>query len=192
MPISGRLQSRGYFRDLPTLRTARVIDELTVRFCQRFLAKADRTADQMLQAARSGKRHGIEAGQAAHSSTPAAIRLANAALDNLGELRADYADFLQTRYQPVWAHNSREALFIRQLGQRPHVTCATYRPYAENMPDEAVANIALCLIQQASQLFGRQIERWEQDLPRAGATSGLTTHAEQLISLRTPAAASPA
>ncbi len=189
MPTPGRPQSRGNVRAFPSDQTARAIHELTGRFCQRFLAKADGTADQMLQAARSGKRHIIEAGQVAPASTPAAMRLANVALASLGELRADYADFLQTRYQPVWAHDSREARFIRQLGQRPHVTCATYRPYAENMPAEAVANIALCLIQQASQLLGRQIAQWEQDLPRSGATRRLTTLAQQEFFLGSPAAA---
>jgi len=189
MPTPGRPQSRGHVRAFPSYQTARAIHELTGRFCQRFLAKADRTADQMLQSARSGRRHIIEAGQAAPAYTPAAIRLANVALASLGELRADYADFLQTRYQPVWAHDSREALFVRQLGQRPQVTCATYRPYAENMPAEAVANIALNLIQQASQLLGRQIERWEQDLPRVGATHGLTTLAQQQLFLRMSAVA---
>jgi len=49
------LQKTGNYRALHAYRKAEVLYDFTFRFCEKFLAKGDRTRDQMIQAARSGK-----------------------------------------------------------------------------------------------------------------------------------------
>ncbi len=48
------------YEDLLSFRKARIVYDGTAQFCQRFLEKRDRTYDQMVQAARSGKQNILE------------------------------------------------------------------------------------------------------------------------------------
>ena len=55
------LRPQTKWEDLYFYRKADVLYQLTVVFCQRFLPKfGDRTVDQMVQAARSGKQNIVE------------------------------------------------------------------------------------------------------------------------------------
>jgi hypothetical protein len=59
----------GGYEELLSFRKARIVYDGTVRFCERFLEKRDRTRDQMVQAARSGKQNIIEGSQASDTSS---------------------------------------------------------------------------------------------------------------------------
>ena len=50
------LKHRGNYKALLTFKKATVIYDLTYHFCTKYLSKGDRTVDQMIQAARSGKK----------------------------------------------------------------------------------------------------------------------------------------
>ena len=76
---------------------AEVVYDLTFRFCQRFLTKGDRTIDQMVQAARSGKQNIVEGSKASGTSKEMEIKLTNVARASLEELLIDYYDFLRVR-----------------------------------------------------------------------------------------------
>jgi hypothetical protein len=54
------IPAHGGYRKLLSYQRAEVIYDATVRFCSRFLSPRDRTTDQMVQAARSGKQNIIE------------------------------------------------------------------------------------------------------------------------------------
>ena len=51
----GFIPPHGRYRALLSYRKAEAIYDLTYHFCQRWLRRGDRTIDQMVQAARSGK-----------------------------------------------------------------------------------------------------------------------------------------
>ena len=53
-------QNNNLYRNLIAYRKAVVIYDLTYHFCERFIAIGDRTKDQMVQAARSGKQNIVE------------------------------------------------------------------------------------------------------------------------------------
>ena len=75
-----------------------VLYQLTVVFCKRFLPKyGDRTVDQMVQAARSGKQNIVEGLADGVTSTEMTIKLLNVARASLAELREDYLDYLRAR-----------------------------------------------------------------------------------------------
>jgi four helix bundle protein len=54
----------GGYENLLSFQKARIVYDGTVRFCERFLEKRDRTRDQMVQAARSGKQNILEGSRA--------------------------------------------------------------------------------------------------------------------------------
>ena len=106
----------GGYENLLSFRKARIVYDGTVRFCEPFLDKRDRTREQMVQAARSGKQNIIEGSQASGTSKEIEIKLMNVARASLEELLEDYRDFLRVRGLPLWDKNSREACFVRGLG----------------------------------------------------------------------------
>jgi len=62
----------------------------------------------------------------------------------------------------LWAKDSREALFVRQLGARRNVSYETYKTYVESRPADVVANILICLIHQTNYLLDQQIRALEK------------------------------
>ena len=107
---SGRMiQPRGDYQNLLSYQKSDVIYQITYRFCEKYLTKGDRTVDQMVQAARSGKQNIIEGNRAAPTSKETEIKLTNVARASLEELLEDYRDFLRVRDLAVWNKQSREA-----------------------------------------------------------------------------------
>src|SRR5215212_2350501 len=111
----GFLPPRGNYRALLSYQKAEVVYDLTFRFCHRFLARGDRTIDQMIQAARSGKQNIAEGSKAAATSSEMEIKLTNVARASLEELLVDYQDFLRVRDLRLWDKDSKEARFVRTL-----------------------------------------------------------------------------
>jgi len=62
------IQSRGDYQTLLSFQKAEVVYDITFRFAQKFLSKGDRTVDQMIQSARSGKQNILEGSKAAMTS----------------------------------------------------------------------------------------------------------------------------
>jgi len=87
----------GGYEDLLSFQKARIVYDGTVRFCERFLERRDRTVGQMVQAARSGKQNILEGSQASGTSKETEIKLINVARASLEELLEDYRDFLRVR-----------------------------------------------------------------------------------------------
>jgi four helix bundle suffix protein len=165
---SGFIPDHGGYQKLLSYRKAEVIYDLTFGFCGRFLGKGDRTRDQMVQAARSGKQNIAEASQASGTSKEAEIKLTNVARASLEELLIDYRDFLRVRQLACWEKTSKEARFVRRLGARPEESYERYRKFCETRTAEVVANIALCLIHQANYLLDRQLRQLEQAFLKEG------------------------
>ena len=164
----GFLPPHGNYRGLLSFQKAEVVYDITFRFCHKFLAKGDRTIDQMIQAARSGKKNILEGSKASVTSKETELKLTNVARASLQELLDDYLDFLRARDLSIWTKDSKEARYVRKLGCKPQQTYEDYRQFCETRPPEVVANIALCLIHQTNYLLDRQIQRLEQDFIKEG------------------------
>ncbi|HAD04779.1 MAG: four helix bundle protein [Desulfuromonadales bacterium GWD2_61_12] len=156
------LPPRGDYQTLLSYQKSEIVYQLTYRFCARFLKRGDRTIDQMVQAARSGKQNIVEGSKAATTSKEMEIKLTNVARASLEELLEDYRDFLKVRDFPIWNKNSREALYVRKLGHDSPVSYDSYRVFVDTRPAEVVANIAICLIHQANYLLDRQLKGLEK------------------------------
>jgi four helix bundle suffix protein len=177
MKDAGFIPAHGNYRSLFSYQKAEVVFDITACFCRRFLDKRDRTVDQMVQAARSGKQNIAEGSQASGTSTEMEIKLTNVARASLEELRVDYEDYLRIRGLRIWPKDSREATYIRKLTRSGPVSYETYRPFCESRPAEVVANIALCVIHQANYLLDRQLRRLEEAFVARGGIRERMTRA---------------
>jgi len=68
----GFIPSHGGYEKLLSFQKARIVFDATAYFCDRYIDKRSRTHDQMVQAARSGKRNILEASQASVPSRESA------------------------------------------------------------------------------------------------------------------------
>jgi four helix bundle suffix protein len=164
----GFIPPSGGFRELKAYKASEIIYDITFRFTDRFLRKSDRTVDQMIQAARSGKQNIAEGSRASAVSKETEIKLTNVARASLEELLLDYEDFLRVRDLPLWSKNSKEASFARNLGRQANSSYETFREFVETRSADVVANIAICLIHQANYLLNQLIKKQEKDFVEEG------------------------
>ncbi len=99
------IPKHGGYRNLKTFQIARLVFDITVRFCERFIDAKSRTRDQMVQAARSGVQNIAEGSQASGTSKKTELKLTNVARASLEELLLDYEDFLRQRNLAIWPYN---------------------------------------------------------------------------------------
>ena len=175
--MAGFIPPHGRYEDLLSFRKARIVYDGTVRFTQRFLDKRDRTVDQMIQAARSGKQNILEGCMASGTSKETEIKLVNVARASLEELLEDYRDFLRTQSHPQWEKNSSEALFVRNIGARADVSYQSWQTYIDTRPPAIVANILICLIHQTNYLLDQQFRAPEKVFLTEGGLCERMTHA---------------
>ena len=144
------LPPRGDYRTLLSFQKAEIVYDITFRFAHKFLDKKDRTIDQMIQSARSGKKNILEGSKAGLTSKETEIKLTNVARSSLEELLDDYRDYLRARDLVIWDKDSKESQYVRELGRKMPLSFEDYREFVESRSAEVVANIAICLIHQTN------------------------------------------
>lgn len=174
---TGFIPPHGGYENLLSYRKALIVYDATRIFCDRFLDKRDRTIDQMVQAARSGKQNIIEGSIASGTSKEMEIKLVNVARSSLEELLEDYRDSLRTARAALWDKHSKEASFVRKLGRQPDESIESYREFFQTRPADVFANIVICLIHQANYLLDRQIRQLEQAFLKEGGLRERMTRA---------------
>lgn len=156
------------WKDLYFYRKSDTLFQLTVEFCHRFLpAYGDRTVDQMIQAARSGKQNIVEGSEDGQTSSEMEIKLLNIARGSLQELRADYNDYLNTRHLTSWPANSKRQQRLREFCHS-HNDYSDYEPFVNKMSDEEMANMALTLCHQTDKMMCAYIEKLEKQFVTEG------------------------
>src|SRR3974390_2731253 len=100
---TGFLPPHGNNQGLLSFQKAEVVYDITFRFAHKHLAKGDRTIDQMIQSARSGKKNLLEGSKAAVTSKETEIKLTGVARASLEEVLDDYRDYLRVREHGEWA-----------------------------------------------------------------------------------------
>ncbi len=162
------LKPRGDYQTLLSFQKAEVVYDITFRFAHKFLSRGDRTIDQMIQSARSCKQNILEGSKAATTSKEMEIKLTNVGRASLEELLADYRDYLRVRDLTLWPKDSKEALYVRDLGRTSPQTFEVYREFIETRPAEVIANIAICLIHQTNYLLDQQLKTLEKEFVEQG------------------------
>ncbi len=167
-PPEGFTPKHGGYRDLLSYQKAEIIYDGTVYFTNRFFHPYDRTVEQMVQAARSGKQNIVEASMASATSKESEIKLTNVAKASLEELLIDYEDFLRTRKLPIWDKEHPLTVRFRQLNRTRNATYQTFIKAIENEKPEICANSMICLIKIATYLLAKQIQSLEKDFLEHG------------------------
>ena len=155
------------YKKLLSYQKSDIIFQITYFFCNNFLSKGDRTVDQMIQAARSGKQNIIEGCAASTTSAKTEIKLVNVAKASLRELLEDFEDFLKTRNKRQWEKGSVEYETMRRLG-REHNDADYFMAIVKTRPAETIANMAIILINQADYLLYRQLQQLSADFMKNG------------------------
>lgn len=166
----GIIKQTGDYKNLLTYQKADVIYQITFYFSHRFLSPGDRTIDQMIQAARSGKQNIIEGCAASATSAKTELKLLNVAKSSLKEVLEDYEDYLKTRNHRIWEPGSKEFEAMRRLGGTEN-SAKFYMEMISTRPPETIANMAIILLKQADYLLFRQLRRLEQDFIENGGFS---------------------
>ncbi len=165
------IPKHGGYRKLRSFQVAQQVYDLTVEFCDRFIEKRSRTHDQMVQAARSGVQNIAEGSMASATSKKTELKLTGVARASLEELLLDVEDFLRQRGLKQWRKDDPRALEVRRR-YRSDKSDQSDRSDASDRSDmsdpETAANTLVCLINQASYLLGRQLEKLEQQFLEEG------------------------
>lgn len=166
----------GGYKNLLSYQKAKIVYDATVFFCSRFLKKNDRTYDQMIQAARSGKQNIIEGSQASGISKKTELKLTNVARASLEELLEDYRDFLRIRNIDEWSRDHSYTLKMRKLHKQPDAGYETFREYIEHHDPAISANVIIGMIKLTNYLLDRQLATLENEFIENGGMLERMTH----------------
>ena len=162
------LPQKGFYKDLIIYQKAECICDLTYHFCHRFLDQyKDRTLDQMVQAARSGKQNIVEGTAASATSKETEIKLLNVAKASHQELLEDYKDYLTHHDLKIWEKGEPRYEKLREVCSK-HNDRKFYMKDIDKRSDEAIANICITLICQEDIMLHNYIERLKLRFLQAG------------------------
>lgn len=161
------LPQKGNYQGLLVYKVSESIYDITYYFAHTYLERGDRTIDQMIQAARSGKQNIVEGSAASTTSAETEIKLMNVARASLRELLEDYGDFLRVRGMELWAVEDERCQKAR-LAIRQHSDSAYYREAIRQRSPQTIANIAITMIHQEDVLLRRLIDRLKHDFLEQG------------------------
>ncbi len=164
----GFIPPNGGYRTLISFQKAEIIYDGTVYFTNRFFGRYDRTINQMVQAARSGKQNIAEASMASATSKETEIKLTNVARASLEELLIDYEDFLRTKKLPIWDKEHKLTKRLRELNRTPNANYDTFKKAIENENPEICANVLRGLIIITTYLLKNQIKSLEEAFLKEG------------------------
>lgn len=166
------------YRSLYSFQKAEAIYDLTYFFLQRHISRRDRTYDQMLQAARSGKQNIAEGRSDAAASAEMEIKLYQVSIGSLHELLNDYLDYMRTRGIPIWEMSHPRMARLREVC-RTHNDTAYFMALAPRLDDEALINMIITLIHQCLAMLGKLFGLVKQDFLEKGGIK------EQMFRART-------
>ncbi len=162
------LRKASNWKELYFYQKANALYQLTFAFCERFLPKyGDRTVDQMVQAARSGKQNIIEGSEDGKTSTEMELKLLNVARSSIGELCEDYQDHIVKHHLPLWDSSHPRYSAMLTFTQK-HNTLEEYEPYFAKWSEEEMANIGLTLCHQVDALMNGYLRTLEKQFVTEG------------------------
>ena len=158
----------GSYKSLKAYQKSECVYDITYYFVEHFLDRGhDRTADQMQQAARSGKQNIVEGYSDAEGSSASHHKLTVIAKGSLEELLEDYEDYLRVHHLERWGLKHPKYIACIPLFQK-HNDSEWYRRQIENRSDEDIANIAIIVIHQTLALLRGLIDRIDRKFLEEG------------------------
>lgn len=172
--MSSFLKMQGGYRGLRVYKVAEMLYDITFHFTQSYLIRGDRTVDQMVQAARSGKQNIAEGSSASTTSAETEIKLTNVARASLQELLIDYEDYLRVRKLLKWDASHPRYESMRRFARSEEIM-REYPALLPKMNDVEIANLAITLLHQADFMLRRLLDyQQEQFLKHGGVREKMT------------------
>ena len=161
------LRKQANWEDLFFYQKSVVLYQMTFVFTKRFLQRGDRTIDQMIQAARSGKQNIVEGSADGVTSTEMELKLLNVARSSIKELKEDYEDYIVSRRLTRWGtRHERYNAMLKFC--RSHNKLEDYQPFFEKWTDEEMANIALTLCHMVDKMMTTYQKQLEEQFVKEG------------------------
>lgn len=162
------LRSQTKWAELYFYQKTDVLYQLTFIFTKQHLLQfGDRTVDQMVQAARSGKQNIVEGSEDGVTSMEMEIKLLNVARSSIHELREDYEDYLKSRELSLW--DKTHPRYERMLKFcRNHNRWEDYEKLAAKMNAEEMANTALTLCHMVDKMMISYQKKLEKEFVTEG------------------------
>ena len=170
------LPQGGGYKKLRAYKVVEIIYDLTYQFTRTYLDYGDRTVDQMVQAARSGKQNIAEGSAASMTSRETEIKLTNVAKASLEELLVDYEDYLRVHKLTKWNEQHPRYVKMREYAQTEQFYCE-YATLINKLDKEAFCNLCITLINQATYLLRRLLERQQRMFVEQGGIREQMTRA---------------
>jgi len=164
----GFIPKHGGYERLITYQKAEIIFDGTKYFTNKYLQRYDRTIDQMVQAARSGKQNIVEASMASGTSKETEIKLTNVARASLEELLIDYKDFQRNNKLTYWDKGHPYYSKLTKKHKTPNANYNTYQKGIESPDPEVSVNVMISLINVTSYLLAQQIKTLEKEFLEEG------------------------
>jgi four helix bundle suffix protein len=162
------LKPKGDYKNLVAYKKSECIYDMTYFFAHHyFVERKDRTIDQVIQAARSGKQNLAEGSAAASTSSETELKLMGVARASMQETQLDYEDFLRTRHLEQWAIDDPRTRKIQEYS-KTHNRPEDYMTDIEKRSPEALCNIAITLIHQFDNMMSRLLDRLQKDFVEEG------------------------
>lgn len=162
------IKSQTNWETLHFYKKSDVLYQMTFVFCSRFLPQyGDRTVDQMVQAARSGKQNIVEGSADGATSTEMELKLLNVARASIHELREDYRDFLVSRQLLLWQPGHPRFQPMVDFCT-PRNSLEDYQPFFNRWSSEEMANIALTLCHMIDSMMNKYIKGKEIQFVKEG------------------------
>ena len=171
----------GGYSELKSFQITRLVYDLTVRFCNRYIERRNPLYEQMIFATRSGVQNIAKGNIASASSIKIEIELTRIARTSLETLKIAYEEFLRQQNMPVWSYNDRRHKALKghrcatvaevvhwildehkrqSIRQLPAVPSIQFIP--SSLP-EITANVALSLNRTACRLLDWNLHRLVQN-----------------------------
>ena len=166
--IEAVLRQQTNWRNLWFYQKTVILYQMTYVFTRRFLpAFGDRTVDQMLQAARSGKQNIVEGSADGVTSMEMELKLLNVARSSIQELLEDYEDFIISHKLQKWlpGHNRYDTMLAYC---RTHNDLSDFEPYFERWSAEEFANTAVTLCHMVDRMMINYQKKKEEEFVTEG------------------------
>ena len=166
--IESVLKKQTNWKNLWFYQKTVVLYQMTYFFTKKFLPTyGNRTVDQMVQAARSGKQNIVEGSADGVTSMELELKLLNVARASIQELLEDYEDFIISHKLVKWT--KRHPRFNGMLMFcRNHNLLSDYEPYFDRWTSEEMCNIAISLCRMVDKMLMTYQKRKENEFIKEG------------------------
>lgn len=162
------LRTGAVWRNLRFYKKSETLYQLTFVFCKKYLPQyGDRTKDQMVQAARSGKQNIVEGSEDGKTSTEMELQLLNVARSSIDELREDFKDYIASHGLTLWTKTHPRYANMQKFTQK-HNNIEDYSPFLNKLSAEEMANIGLTLCYQIDTMMNNYLKHLDTQFVTKG------------------------